>query len=389
MRAAVLVCLSGLLLAGCSDQAMVPAQTPSATAVADGHDPGHRSSASPMSLRAGERVVTVGVPRDFAPQAPAGATDEYRCFLADPGLRRATMITGAEFVPGNPAIVHHSILYAVYPAQVAAAQALDAQDQQAGYECFGGSGLPARGGDALSALDQSDWITAWAPGGEATEMPAGYGMKLPAGGRIIIQMHYNLRSTQGTDSTTVRLRVSNKDLKPLTTSLLPAPVELPCAPGESGRLCNRTDAVDDVISRFGVGSGATIAGLQLLCGGDPEHPKAGSVQTCDRPVTAPAKVFAVAGHMHLLGRQIRVTLNPGERGEKVLLDVPNWDFDKQGAVPLAAPVAIGPGDTLRVRCRHDASLRSQLPALQGTEPRYVVWGEGTTDEMCLAILLTG
>ena len=52
-------------------------------------------------------------------------------------------------------------------------------------------------------------------------------------------------------------------------------------------------------------------------------------------------------------------------------------------------MTVEPGDTLRVRCRHDAGLRSQLPALQGTGPRYVVWGEGTADEMCLAILING
>lgn len=37
-------------------------------------------------------------------------------------------------------------------------------------------------------------------------------------------------------------------------------------------------------------------------------------------------------------------------------------------------------------CTHDAKLRSQLPALEGTDPRYITWGEGTTDEMCLGIL---
>ena len=36
-----------------------------------------------------------------------------------------------------------------------------------------------------------------------------------------------------------------------------------------------------------------------------------------------------------------------------------------------------------------ASMRQQLPALAGTPPRYVVWGEGTADEMCLAILVNG
>jgi hypothetical protein len=93
--------------------------------------------------------------------------------------------------------------------------------------------------------------------------------------------------------------------------------------------------------------------------------------------------------MHLLGRQISVTLNPGADDERTLLDIPAWDFDRQAAVPLEKPVRIEPGDTLRVRCRHDAGLRRQLPALADAPARYVVWGEGTTDEMCLAIVLNG
>jgi hypothetical protein len=378
---------AALLVSGCG-ASVPPAATPVTSEA--GHD-GHSAAAvAPVSLTAGEgeRIVTVAVPVDFRPEAPTGATDEYRCFVAAPDVDGAVSITGAEFVPGNPAIVHHAILFAAYPEQVEAAEQLDAEDPGPGYECFGGSRLPARGG-VLAGLDQSDWITAWAPGGDATQMPRGYGSRLPAGSRVVIQMHYNLRSEQGVDNTQVRLRVTGQKRKPLQTMLLPAPVELPCAPGETGRLCNRTDAVDDVVSRFGADSGATIAGLQLLCGGDPDSPRAGRVQTCDRPVTSAARIFAVAGHMHLLGREISVTLNPGRSDEQVLLDIPNWDFDKQGAIPLPEPVGVQPGDVLRVRCKHDPALRAQLPALEGTEPRYVVWGEGTTDEMCLAIVLNG
>jgi len=52
------------------------------------------------------------------------------------------------------------------------------------------------------------------------------------------------------------------------------------------------------------------------------------------------------------------------------------------------PVRINVGDVLRVTCTHDASLRSQLPELKVLQPRYVVWGDGTSDEMCLATLIT-
>jgi hypothetical protein len=91
--------------------------------------------------------------------------------------------------------------------------------------------------------------------------------------------------------------------------------------------------------------------------------------------------------MHLLGRSIRVLLNPGTSRERTVLDVPVYDFDDQGARQLVPPVRVRAGDVLRIECTHDAALRDQLPALAGTEPRYVTWGEGTTDEMCLGILM--
>ena len=46
----------------------------------------------------------------------------------------------------------------------------------------------------------------------------------------------------------------------------------------------------------------------------------------------------------------------------------------------------GPGDQVRVTCEHDQELRDLLPAFEGQPDRYVVWGEGSTDEMCLGIL---
>jgi hypothetical protein len=89
--------------------------------------------------------------------------------------------------------------------------------------------------------------------------------------------------------------------------------------------------------------------------------------------------------MHLLGRSITVELNPGTAGARTLLDVPVYNFDDQSAHVLPQPVRVKPGDTLRVTCTHDATLRRELPELQ--TPRYVVWGEGTSDEMCLGVVL--
>jgi hypothetical protein len=156
-------------------------------------------------------------------------------------------------------------------------------------------------------------------------------------------------------------------------------------PVKSGPLCDRNAAVADVTRRFGDDVGSTEAGLVQMC--DHGAPVAGSTQHCDRPVRQAGTIYAVAGHMHLLGRSIKIELNPGTADARTLLDIPVYNFDDQAIHPLAAPVAVKPGDTLRVTCTHDAGLRKLLPALRTLPPRYVVWGDGTSDEMCLGLVI--
>ena len=123
--------------------------------------------------------------------------------------------------------------------------------------------------------------------------------------------------------------------------------------------------------------------LHLLCG-SPVDP--GPVQTCTRRVPRPMQVLGVAGHMHLLGKSIEITANPGTPEERTLLDIPVWDFDNQGSQPID-PVHLDAGDTVRVTCQHQQWLRDRLPAFATQrEDRYVMWAEGSTDEMCLGML---
>ena len=93
-------------------------------------------------------------------------------------------------------------------------------------------------------------------------------------------------------------------------------------------------------------------------------------------------VLGAAGHMHLLGQWIKIEANPGTADASEVLDIPLWNFDDQSARPIE-PLHLDAGDTLRVTCHHSQELRDLLPAFDGTQEKYVVWGEGTTDEMCL------
>ncbi len=339
-------------------------------------------------LEPGERWLDLGIPGgSYSPRADAGGTDDYRCMLMDPELAVDTYLSGVVLDPGDAGLVHHAIVYRANPDQVDAARALDAADPDLGWSCFGGPGLPDPGG-TVSGLAAAPWVAAFATTGGERRFWPGTGMELPAGSELVLQMHYNLLHGSGSDDSILKLRMAPPDaeLKPLKTMLLPAPVELPCAPGEAGPLCERDAAVFDVMTRFGDRAGRTVAGLQLLCDGSLTDPRPGPTQSCSRPIEQTIVVRAVAGHMHLLGRSIHVDLDRANGASRTLMDIPVWDFDDQAAKPLKKPVVLKSGDALRVTCTHDAALRQQIPTLSDLAPRYVVWGEGSTDEMCLGIV---
>ena len=336
-----------------------------------------------VALRDGESFQELTLPAKYTPKAPFGTgTDDYRCFLVDPVFAQDMIVSGIKVMPDNPAAVHHVILFKVDPANVEAAEAADAKDEGDGWTCFGGSGVD---NGPAAQLNNAEWVGAWAPGGGERVMAEDIGIPLTKGSRIVMQMHYNLLAGGGADQSKARLRLSPASggtKTPLETMLLPAPVELPCRKGTPGELCARTPAVADIRARFGE-QVATADLLHLLCGEN----EPGPTQSCTRPVREAGQIRAVAGHMHLLGKSITVDVNKGTPQARRVLDVPVWNFDDQGAVPLAKPAAVKAGDELTVTCTHDQALRDVLPAFKDLRERYVAWGEGTTDEMCLGIVL--
>jgi hypothetical protein len=374
-----------LAVAACGNGTGGTAAVPGAgeSAAASQHAGHHGPTAIPVAapLRAGERFATLAMPEPYTPVAPRGGTDEYRCFLVDPKLTSMAYLTGSQFMPQNTEIVHHAIFFRVAPSSAAEARRVDAADPGEGWTCFGDSGIEVDAG----------WVAHWAPGANETLLSSGVGYPMPPGSLLVMQVHYNLLATGGksggSDQSRIRLRLTDgtRKLDPLVTETLPAPIELPCAAGESGPLCDRKAATADVTKRFGKQVGASEDRLVERCGNGTPVP--GNTQHCDHPVPKNVTIYAVAGHMHLLGRAIKIELNPGKAGARTLLDIPAYNFDDQAIHPLDAPVAVKPGDTIRVTCTHDAGLRKRLPQLQTLPPRYVVWGDGTSDEMCLGVVV--
>jgi hypothetical protein len=352
----------------------------------------------PAGLTGPGTTVTLSPPKAYLPHAAGGALDDYHCFVLDPKLTQDAYVTGALIRPGRPGIVHHVILYDASGPQVAAANRLNAQNGGEGWSCFGGPGLPFdfTGPDALMRLGQPPWISAWVPGHVTNATPAGTGVLLHAGDEIVMQVHYNLIAAVGPDDSQVQLRLrpaATTKLIPLQTLLIAAPVELPCPQGATGPQCSRSQALADEAAKYGTGAAEIPSGLLALCNETladfPQHVGAGKAITssCDRRFSGPTTIYGVAGHMHLRGRDIRLILDPGTSKQRTLLHIPAWDFHWQDEYDLVHPIRVGAADTVRVKCTFDNSAADQpVVGAAPLKPRYVLWGEGTTDEMCLGLL---
>lgn len=175
-------------------------------------------------------------------------------------------------------------------------------------------------------------------------------------------------------------------LKLLSIDLAAAPVELACPKGITGLLCDRNKSLQDLAVRTSNQSAFESAGLDLLCGQSAFHPVPSTTSRCTNIITQNETVIEAAPHMHLLGRSLKIVLNPGSSKQRVLLNRPNYNFDDQSATVLKSPISLHKGDKIQVTCTFDPKLRQLLPQLKKLPPRYVTWGEGSSDEMCLGIL---
>jgi hypothetical protein len=333
------------------------------------------------------KKYSVTMTKAHLPVAPNNGTDDYRCFLLDPKVSEDSIIRTIQFVPQRKNYVHHAIIFRVTDADLP--QAI-AQDQNGtGWPCFGGTGL----GGMLSTFVSSPWLSSWAPGRGKDVSPAGYGTPFKKGERFVLQVHYNLlAATDGkieTDKSKIVMETipaKGATVKQLNLELFPAPVELACPAGVTGPLCDRKASLIDLAARTSTTSAFEATGINALCGQNPFKPVASLTSRCDKVMTKSFNAIAAAPHMHLLGRSLKLTLNPGTATEKTILNVTNYNFDDQSSTILKTPIAVKAGDTIRVECTFDPTLRQKIMQLKSLPPRYVTWGEGSSDEMCLGVI---
>ena len=349
------------------------------------------SGSTASTTSTGKAILTSSVTDTFGPTtafSPAsaavnGSTDVYHCFLVDPHLATDRELVASEFLPGVAKEVHHAIYFLIPPAHVAEARTLNASGN--GWSCFGAPLNPT------GTFDNTTWLGGWAPGPIVSHAtPAGTGIAMPAGSLVVMQIHYNLLAGRASDQSRVRITTvpaAGSHLQELEATKFVAPPDLPCPTGVSGPLCDRQASIDDLVARTGDQARILLFAIESACSSD--HDPA-AVQTdgrlvtttCTWPVSQTEHILGATPHMHLLGQSETISLISGSTST-VLAKVAHYNFDGQVSYPAPKGTVAQPGDKVRVSCTYDPTLRQELPQLRKLPARYVTWGDGSSDEMCL------
>lgn len=266
----------------------------------------------------------------------AGADDIYRCFPMTMNSTSDLYVRGYEVLPGNRAIVHHVLIFTDEGGQSAA---LDDADPGPGYTCFGGAGF-------ISGLGG---VGGWAPGADPQVFPLGTGVRIPAGARIVMQVHY---------STSEASKISSGPFEPDLTRiglyLSPTPLQ--------------------AISFLPV-----VNPFFAIPPGNPHYQVKAFL-----PITSTVELVGIAPHMHLLGREISVDAHFPDGSVRQLIRIDDWDFHWQANYLFREPVILPRGTLVELTAFYDNS--EDNPKNPSSPPVIVTWGERTTDEMCLTFL---
>ncbi|HEX4121028.1 MAG TPA: peroxiredoxin, partial [Verrucomicrobiae bacterium] len=275
----------------------------------------------------GEPDVVLEPDEDYG--LAAEGPDIYRCFVVPTKFTEDHFIRALEVKPGNRRVVHHVI---VHFDTTGRARELDAQDPGPGYTAFGGVGFRSGG-----------MIGGWAPGNFPSLLPDGIGRLVPKGADLVLQVHYHRSGKPEKDRTKIALYFAKGPIDKRIRSFPVLKRQLRIPPGESNYTVHAS-----------------------------------------LPIKLNATLYRVTPHMHLLGRDMKVTATLPDGTLIPLVHVENWDFNWQTGYELKTPLHLPAGSRVDLEAHYDNS--SDNPLNPNNPPKLVTWGEQTTDEMCIAFL---
>ena len=267
----------------------------------------------------------------------AATGDVYQCFVIPSGLTADKFISSFEAVPGNPACVHHVLVYADTSGDCAALQA--ASTTPPGYLSFGGVG-------SSNAIMLGGWV----PGSAPMSYPSGFGVRLPKNADIVIQVHYPAGTAGMKDSTEIHFFFSKT---PTVRNVAIQPLLYHQTPIINTALFIPANTTKTFYESFP---------LPLFVSGD-------------------ISLLSIAPHMHQVGQSIKTyAIHPAGDTDK-LISINKWDFHWQGFYMLPTIKKIPFGTTLKGEAYYDnTTANTENP---NSPPKDVSAGENTTDEMML------
>jgi hypothetical protein len=263
-------------------------------------------------------------------EVAASGEDEFRVFVLPTNLTENKQVVAVDFRPGNARVVHHVVSFVDTSGK---GRQLDAADPKPGYSSGpGGVGIQAA---AIQGV--------WAPGNLPRFLPAGVGRPLPKGSDIIIQMHYHKTGKVEVDQTKVALYFAKEPVKQVAQTAIFGPFHIDIPP-------------------------------------DAERHEA----KLSMPIPLDVTVLNIMPHMHLLGKEMRVTATFPDGKKQDLIWIRDWDYRWQDSYRFKEPLKLPKGSRLEVVAYFDNS--SKNPRNPSNPPKRVRFGEQTTDEMAFAIM---
>ena len=316
--------------------------------------------------RIGKPDIVLQMPDEFTLEATG--PDEYQYFEVPTNFKEDVYVQMAEARPGNRRIVHHIIAFVQPPVkgqaggqqltkeQIEKFQAEREKNSIFKREGFlmrmkpgmpvydDGCGIPNGGqGDSLDlkqVQQNMDLLVGFAPGMDAGIMEPGTVKKIPAGSKLLLQMHYA--------KTTGKVE-KDRSLIGLILAKEPPDKHLHTYPVAN--------------TYFSVPPGA-------------DNHKVTACWTTKDDI----HLQTMMPHMHLRGKAMKFEAYYPDGKHEVLLDVPNYSFSWQTVYMLKQPIPIKKGTRLVVTAHFDNSAKNKY----NPDPKQVVrFGDPTYDDMMI------
>ena len=286
--------------------------------------------------------LILSVSDDF--QVGATGNDVFRCFVLPTNLTEDKFVEAVEVKPSNPRVVHHALCYidAAGQGRNLEKQQLDnpKKDPHGGNEQDKGPGY--YGGMSVGFVPTSS-LGGWAPGQLPHLLPEGTAIKLPKGSDVVMQLHFHRTGRVEKDRTQIGVYFAKKK------------VERPY-------------------------QGGFMMGLFAVIPAKNDH----FVVKGSTTVTEDMVLHEIMPHMHMLGKDIKVTMTPpegeGEGKATLLFHIKDWDYNWQETYYFKQPLNLKAGTKLDLEAVYDNSDKN--PNNPFSPPRAVTFGEQTTNEMC-------